>query len=534
MILTASLLLILIVTALTVAALAKRFEVPYSIALVVAGIAFSYVPGMPAVELHPDLVFFLFLPPILAEAAYFTSWRDFVRWRRSILLLAFVLVTVTSAAVAALCVWLIPGMNWATGFVLGAIVSPPDAAAAVSILRGLRLPRRIVQVLEGESLVNDAAALTLYRFAVAAVVSGGFSFRDAMGALAWSTVGGVVIGFAICSAFVAVFQLTRDAEIETIGTFLVAYAAYVAAETVHASGVLATVTTGLYLGWRAPELFSATMRVRALAVWGTVVFLVNALVFLLIGLQLPRILAGLRGYPAEALLGWCAAVALTVIGVRVIWMYPAALLPHMLSKTIREREPRPHWRSITVVAWTGLRGVVSLAAAFALPLETDSGLPFPYRSLVLLLTFAVIVATLLLQGMTLCRLIRWLKLPEDHSSESEQLGARILATERALDRMSELEKAQAAPPAVLARVRGFFEDRLTYLRAQREIEEGVGDRALPEGFQTIAEQRLWWELARTERQTIVALRRERKIGDEAMREIEREIDLLEGRMVPHR
>jgi CPA1 family monovalent cation:H+ antiporter len=522
----------LLLAALLIAVAAKRLDLPYPIALVLAGSALAFLPEFSAFHLDPEIVFYILLPPILFEAAYFTSWRDFWRWRRPILLLAFGLTAATSAAVAALCVYFIPGMNWATGFVLGAIVSPPDAAAATAITRGLRLPRRIVQILEGESLVNDAAGLTLYRFAVAATVSGAFSLSEAALSFLWIAIAGTVIGCALGLAYVRLYPRIKHPEVELISTFLLGYLSYAAAESVHASGVLATVASGLILGWHSPELFTAMTRIRGVAVWQTALFLVNAFVFTAIGLQMPGILRSLSGYPAGALLLWSVIISLGVILTRLAWVFPAAYLPRWLSARIREREPDPTLRAVTVVGWTGLRGVVSLAAAFALPLETNSGLPFPYRSLLLLLTLAVIAATLLLQGLTLRPLICFLRVPEDRSSEEEELHARIHAAEQVLEHLAHAESRNAAPAPILERVRGYYEDRLAEFRSRLAEESGGSPPDRPGEFASLAEQRLWWEAARVERNAILALRRSQSLGDEALHQIERDLDLLEARLIP--
>lgn len=362
----------LLLAAIVIALAAKRLDLPYPIALVLGRLGLSAIPGLPPLAMNPEIVFFLLLPPILSEAAFFTSWRDFLRWKRPILLLAFGLVTVTSKFVAFLCVYLIPGMNWATGFLIGAIVSPPDAAAATNITRGLKLPKRVVQILEGESLVNDASGLTLYRFAVMAIATGGFVWSQAIVSFAWIVVGGLLVGSALGYALVKGFRFLRDPENEVLSTFLVSYLSYFLAEEMHASGVLATVASGLILGWHAPELFNATSRIRGFAVWQTVVFFINAVIFLLIGLQIPVVLEGLGGYPAGLLSWWCAMILIGVIAIRSVWVFPATYLPRMLSRRI---QPHADCRSVSVVAWTGLRGVVSLAAALALPLETERSFP---------------------------------------------------------------------------------------------------------------------------------------------------------------
>lgn len=504
----------ILLASLLIALLAKRLDQPYPIALVLGGVGLAFVPGVPQFALDPNVVFYVLLPPVLFEAAYFTSWRDLMAQRKPVLLLAFGLVAATSAAVAAVCVYLIPGMNWATGMALGAIVSPPDAAAATSITRGLRLPRRIVQILEGESLVNDAAGLTIYRFAVASIVTGSFLWSEASLAFAWIALGGSAIGVALGFGYVWVFPRIKDVEVEILSTFALAYGSYIAAEEVHASGVLSCVCAGLILGRCSPGLFTATGRIRGAAVWSTAIFVCNVVIFALIGLQLPAVLADLEGYPVGMLVGWAAAVSAVVIVVRIVWVYLVS----------------PCRNGLFVVAWTGLRGVVSLAAALALPQETATGLPFPYRSLVVLLTFAVILVTLLLQGLTLRPVIRWLGLPEDRTSEAEQLAARLRAAEAALERLAELE--HAAPGHVVDRVRGFFADRVADVRAQQELESGVEQVDRPEEFQTLAEQRLWYELLGAERRAVIAMRQEKLIGDEAMHEIEHEIDLLEARLSP--
>lgn len=522
----------LLLVALAIALLAKRLDQPYPIALVLGGVGLAFLPGLQTVSLDPQIVFYLLLPPILFEAAYFTSWRDFWKWRRAILMLAFGLVGATSVVVAAICVYLIPGMNWSTGFVLGSIVSPPDAAAATSIMRGLRLPRRVVQVLEGESLVNDAAGLTAYRFAISAVVTGSFSFAQASTAFLWIALGGIAVGLLLGYAYVRLYPRLKDPEVEVLSTFLLCYVSYYIAETVHASGVLATVTAGLVLGWHAPRLFSAMVRIRGSAVWQTAIFLVNVIIFVLIGLQLGSVFENLKDYPLGWLLLWSVAVSAGVIIVRLLWVFPGTYLPRSLSRRIREKEPCPSWQAVTVVGWTGLRGVVSLAAALALPMETAKGLPFPYRSLLLFLTFAVIVSTLVLQGLTLRPIVRLLRIPEDRSSEEEELAARIYATEQVLEKLTELEDQSTASPAILERVRGFYEDRLAEFRAQLEQETGSEIPDRPEQFQSIMEQRIWWEVARVEREAVLTLRRNRTIGDEAMHQIERDIDLLEARIVP--
>lgn len=517
---------LLMIVALGVAILAKRMDQPYPIALVVAGIAIGLLPEAPQIHLDPELVFYILLPPILGEAAYFTDLQEFNRFRRPILLLAFGLVATTSAVVAAIVVWLVPGMSWAAGFTLGAIVSPPDAAAATAITRGLGLPRRVVQILEGESLVNDAAGLTLYRFAVAAAATGAFSYADVLLSFLWTVLGGVGIGFLVGYAYIRIFPYIKDVEGEVLSTFLIGFTSYVLAETVHASGVLSVVTASLILSYHAPRLFSATTRIRGYAVWQSVIFLLNCAIFLLLGYRMPTALATVSHYPLPALLTLVGAVLAGVIIIRLLWVYPGAYLPRLLSRHIREQEQPPHPKAVFVIGWTGLRGIVSLAAVEALPAN------FPHRDLLLVLTFAVILGTLLLQGLTLRPLIKALRLPKEDCTQGELLEARVFAAERGLGRLLELESTAAAPPKVFARVRSFFEDRLFDLRAQLEVLESNEEVQQPEQFQTVAEQRLWWEIARAERAAIGEMRRTHAYSEEALREIESDIDLLEARITP--
>lgn len=521
----------LALAALTIAVSARRRNLPYPIVLLLAGLLLTFIPDFPKFQLEPQVVFYVLLPPILFDAAYRTSWRDFVRWKRPIFMLAFGLVIATSAAVAVICKLLIPGMNWATGFVLGAIVSPPDAAAATAVTRSLKLPRRMVQILEGESLVNDAAALTVFRFAVAAVAGGTFSFGEAVLSFLWLSLAGVGVGAIIGWAFIKVLPRIRDVEAEILATFIVALGTYYAAEAVHASGVLATVTAGLILGWNSPSVLSAAGRLRGAAVWETLIFLINLMIFILIGLQMPFVIQSLSDYPWQWLLFWGAAVSFGIMAVRLAWIFPAAYLPRRFFRHIREREPKPKPAQVFLIGWTGLRGVVSLAAALALPLETGAGLPFPYRNLLLLLTFIAIASTLTVQGLTLRPLVRWLKIPEDRSSEQEELAARAEAVEKALEHLVHLgESGQASGPAY-ERIRNYYVDQLADLWAMQDhsAEQATAE---PSEFTTVQEQKLWWEAARVMREATIDLRRRGKIGDEALHAIERDIDLLEERIVP--
>jgi len=518
-----SIVIALLVVVVAIALLARRLDLPYPIALVVGGAGIAVLPDVPAVALDPELIFVIVLPPVLMEAAYLTSWRDFRANLRAIVLLAVGLVAATAAAVAAVVVWLVPGMSWAAGFVLGAIVSPPDAVAATAIARRLAVPRRAITVLEGESLVNDATGLVLYKFAVAAVVTGGFALGAALLEFLWIAAAGIAVGIAVGHAFVRLFPILRDPLVETISTFLCAYGAYLGAEATGGSGVLAVVAGGLVVGWNAPELFSPSFRLRALSVWETVIFAINGLVFLLIGLQLPAVVSGLAAYDTADVALYAVAVSVVTIVVRLVWVFPAAYIPRALSRRIRARDPYPPWRQLVLIGWTGMRGVVSLAAALALPLVVADQSRFPHRDLIVFLSFVVIVATLVLQGLTLSGLIRVLRITGGDETETERREAERRTIESGLARLAELAVDPGIPALAVGRVREHYESR------SRAMD---GDPVADHPSVEAAVAFVYREAIAAERRALIALRRRRLIGDEAMRLVERDLDLVEARSAP--
>src|SRR5215213_6424652 len=446
--------LLLAVAAL--ATLATRLGVPYPILLVLGGSALGFVPGLPSVELDPELVFLLFLPPLLYVSALFTSWRDFRANIRPISLLAVGLVLMTTFVVGAV-VHTVIGLPWAAAFVLGAIISPTDAIAATTVAQRLGVPRRIVTVLEGESLINDATGIVAYRVAVAAVLTGAFSVWEAGLQFAVGAFGGVAVGFAV--GWLVVWtrrHLSEDPSVQNIVSLLTPFVAYLAAEELphrlweglhelvgvpadlHFSGVLSVVTTGLYLGRKGPYITSSGTRLQGYATWELITFLLNGLIFILIGLQLGSVVESLDEYTAGQLVSYALLTSLTVILVRMIWVFPATYVPRWASRRIRERDPSPSWRSVSIIAWTGMRGVISLAAALPLPFETAAGAPFPGRDLIIFLTFSVILATLVVQGLSLPPLIKALGLEDDHIGEREENKGRIKVANAALRRLDEL------------------------------------------------------------------------------------------------
>src|SRR6266849_5874007 len=386
------LILICLVAVALLALVARKIRVPYPILLTCGGVLLALVPGLPSIQLEPQLVFNLFLPPLLFPAALFTSWRDFRANLRPISLLAIGLVLFTTVSVAYLAHYFM-ALPLAAGFVLGAIISPPDAIAATAIADRLKVPRRIVTILEGEGLVNDATALVAYRFAVVAVVAGSFSLAHASVQFFVVGIGGILVGLAVGWLAEQFHKRVDDAPIEITVSLLTPFVAYLAAERFGFSGVLAVVTAGLYLGMRMPELLSFRTRLRGGPVWEMVEFLLNGFVFILIGLQLPEVVSALSGHsiPVQRLVWYALLISLAVIVIRILWVFPATYLPRLVFKKVCRHDPYPPWRHVTIVAWTGMRGVVSLAAALALPLTLrDSATPFPGRDLILFLTFVVI------------------------------------------------------------------------------------------------------------------------------------------------
>jgi monovalent cation/hydrogen antiporter len=505
--------------------LSRKVLIPYPILLVIGGLAVALVPGLPVIRLDPDLVFFFFLPPLLYPAAIFTPWRDFQFNLRPILLLAVGLVLFTTISVAYLSHYLLPDFPLAAGFVLGAIISPPDAIAATAVAARMRLPRRIITVIEGESLVNDATALVAFRFAIAALATGTFSLNSGAARFVIIAIGGIAVGLVIGWLSFNILKRIDDPPIEITISLLTPFASYLPAEQLHVSGILAVVTTGLYHGWRIPEFTSFRTRLQAGPVWEMIEFLLNGFIFLLIGLQLPEVLRHLSGHPQSQLLWYAAEISLAVIVVRILWVFPATYLPRLLFKSLRQRDPYPSWRNVAVVAWTGMRGVVSLAAALALPFTLDNGRPFPGRELILFLTFVVILVTLVFQGLTLPLLIKWLKVKEDSSDEQEEREARLKANQAALSRLNDLAMSEHVDEATLDRMRAEYEDRIAQLE-----QPGNGGGSPGGGLFSSHYERLAREALKQERRTIIELRNQRIINDEVLRRIQRDLDLAETRL----
>ncbi|QDM25284.1 Na+/H+ antiporter [Tardiphaga sp. vice304] len=509
------LLLMAVIVALDI--VARRLKLPPAAALILGGVCFALIPGAPDVEIDPDLVLVLFLPPLLMSSAWFTSWRDFRADIRIILQLAVGAVFFTTLVVGAVTHWVMPSLPWAVCFALGAIVSPPDAVAAKAVLSSVPLPRRVVVLLEGESLVNDASGLVLFRFAVAAALTGSFSIGEASLSFAWLGIGGIAMGVAFAVVSIFVMKRIRDSDLIIVWTFLNAWMSYIAAEKLGVSGVLSTVACGIILGWKQHEVINAATRTRALAVWGVVVFALESLVFILIGLSLRGILSRLGN--TDALLGLLpatAAIVGTVILARFVWIYLGTYLPRLLLPSLRARDPYPPLAVPFIMGWAGMRGVVSLAIALSLP----EG--FPGRDFILAVTFAVILVTVLLQGTTLAPLARLLVKEDFTLAHGPQLTEAQARARVAAAQLAALEKESLKPDGTHRHPRLIEQYNYRVNAAKRFSEES----------ETLAPHRTDHYNAvlaanaagRTE---LLRMHRSGEIHDSVLHEIERGLDLEE-------
>lgn len=518
--------LFLLACVIALAAISKRSRIPYPTMLVLAGLAIALIPGLPTVRIDPQIVFLVFLPPILYSAAWNTWWHDFRRNIRSISLLAMGLTLVTAAGVAVVAHAVIPGMSWATAFVLGAIVSPPDASAATAICRTLGVSRRIVTLIEGESLVNDSVGLIAYRFAVAAVVTGQFSFGQAAGQLLLGIVGGIAVGIGAGFLISLLHKRIKDPTITTTLSLLAPYIAYLPAESIQVSGVLATVAAGLFVSRESPRLFTPQSRLEIIHVWDVLVMTLNGLAFVIIGLQLVDATRAMASYRETTLLWFGLAIVGTTILIRVIWVFPMSSLANRMLAKGSGTLP---WQARSIVAWTGMRGIVSLSAAMAIPMTVaplDPGSPagaFPHRDLIVLLTFAVIFATLVLQSLTLPAMIRSFGPVVADDNQHEELVARLLAASAALKKLEETAAHHQHGDPALERVCAEYTQRVE--SAAKEV-SGAADhtkgRASPEdSFRRLA--------ISEQRKAIVELRNRGELTEEVFRSIERDLDLDESR-----
>jgi CPA1 family monovalent cation:H+ antiporter len=492
----------------------RRAGLPYPIALVLGGGALGFVPKLPQLQFDPQYLLVLVLPPILYQAALLTSWRDFKANLRPIALLAIGLVIVTMLVVAATVRFLVPEIPWAVAFALGAIVSPPDAVAATAILSKLNMPRRIVTVLEGESLVNDASGLVLYKFAVAAALSGAFSLFDASVQFVLVAIGGIAIGMLLAGVFVVIHRFLGDPFTEVLVSLSVPYLAYVAAESVHVSGVLAVVAAGLLRGRYSPRMVSAEMRILARSVWNLLVFMLNSLIFILIGLQISGIVSRLEGFTGWELAAAGLAVSMVAILVRFGWVYFAEYLPAWLGRLFGVKAARPLPGEAFIASWCGMRGIVSLAAALALPPDLE------YREFLIFLTFVVILVTLVMQGLTLAPLIRRLKLGTDHSARDEHRLARVAMGKAALAAVDRAAGEGGVLPDVIERIRAEFGERVAVASPLAQLSDSSHAHAT----------RLRLAAVRAERDELIRLWQDGTISDEVLHQLEEQLDYEESRL----
>jgi CPA1 family monovalent cation:H+ antiporter len=515
--------------------LSQKLRISYPIFLVVAGLGLSFIPGLPRIIIDPDLIFLIFLPPLLYQAAWETSWKDFWRWKRPILLLAFGLVFFTSTIVAYVSQAMIPGFTLPLGFLLGGIISPPDAVAATSVLKGIKVPRRVTSILEGESLINDASSLIVFRFALAAVVSGTFSAHQAATSFLLVSTMGLIVGVVVAYGFYLIHRyLPTTPSINTVLTFIAPYVMYLLAEEFHFSGVLAVVSGGLLLSHLSHRVFDADTRLQANSVWASVGFVLNGLVFILIGLELPVAVEGLGSYSLQQAIAYGGAISLIIILIRLLWMYPAAFVPRWLSHGIRTNETSPGWQGPLIIGWAGMRGVVSLASALSVPLLLSNGQAFPQRNLILFITFVVILVTLVFQGLTLPFIIRLTgvaEIEESMPTDMQEAGIRLRLRHVALAHMdqhyvrdmqqNELIKALQQRMQAEAQRTGNLLEALDYDETKRQ--------ALQRYHQVLL------DVLRVQREELFVLRHEAVFDEEMLRHQEAQLDLDEAKIshMPH-
>lgn len=520
---------------ISLTAIVNKRKLPFPVILVFAGLIIGFIPQLPNLELDPDVVFVIMLPPLLYDAASKTSWLEFKTSIRPISALAITLVFFTTGAVAITAYYLIPGFTWPLAFVLGAVISPPDAVAASGIIKGLGLNKKVITILEGESLVNDASALIAYRYAVLAVTTGTFVFWQAGVQFLLVSVVGIVIGFVTGFLFVLAHKkIENNPLVETSLTLLAPFVAYLAAEHFHMSGVLAVVTAGLVISRKSPEIFASQARMRTRVVWDTIIFLLNGFIFILIGLQLPSIIKDLGRYPFATILGYGLIISLVTIIVRIIWVFGGAYWLSFFQKNKMhgatagyEADSRNTWKNVMVVAWTGTRGVISLAAALALPLALDDGSAFPKRSSIIFLAFVVIFVTLVVQGLTLPFLVRWLKInPEDNTDEEERELQLYLASstlhfiEHEFPVQGDTRLQQQLKNKYEQQVRKLTKEIQLHKRAKYfnyEVKPAEPDNLLSAKV----------EINKFQRELLIRLHKDGEFSDEVIRQVEREIDIDE-------
>ncbi|RKO71988.1 Na+/H+ antiporter [Sphingobacterium puteale] len=511
--------LVLLITMLIM--LAKKIQVAYPVLLVVAGLLISFIPGVPPIKIEPELIFIIFLPPLLYEAAWSTSWKELWRWRRIIFSFAFVVVFFTALSVAIFANYFIPGFSLALGFLLGGIVSPPDAVSAGAILKFVKVPKRLASILEGESLLNDASSLIIFRFAMIAAATGQFVWYEAAGNFVWMCVGGVGIGISMAYIFLKMHKiLPTDPNTDILLTFIAPFSMYLVTEEFHASGVLAVVSGGLFLSYRSHDFLSSASRIRTVTVWESFCFLLNGIVFMLIGLDLPEIVNGLGDTDIYTAIGYGLAVTAVLIIVRILAGYAAVITTLIMRNFITVADAQsPGWKTPMIIGWTGMRGVVSLAAALSIPLTLADGTPFPQRNLILFITFVTILLTLLVQGLTLPFLLKKFPLVDRD----------FVRTEKEIDYEIQNKLAQVA----VDKIRQDYADKIdSFPTLKDQLQKYENQLMSSEIIINYAEYRkIYIDILETQRIWLINKNREELLLDEEIiRKHLRLLDLQEERM----
>jgi CPA1 family monovalent cation:H+ antiporter len=520
----------LLLVILLLVMVAQQLKISYPIILVLGGLGLSFVPGVPDISIDPELIFLIFLPPLLYDAAWNTSWKEFWKRRRIITSFAFVVVLLTSCVIAYISSSIIPGFTLALGFLLGGIISPPDAVSATTVLKDVKVPKRIVSIIEGESLLNDASSLIVYRFALAAVVTGTFTFQEAATNFFIVITMGIVMGLAVALAFYAILRwLPTTPSIDIVLTFIAPYVMYITAEELRFSGVLAVVSGGLFMANRSHVILSHLSRIQGINVWATVGFVLNGIVFMLIGLELPVIVGQLGGIALHEAIWYSAIITLVVILTRIACSLGAAVFTRLINKVITTEDDNPGWKGPLIFGWAGMRGVVSLAAALSIPLYIGNGYPFPQRNLILFITFVVILATLVLQGMTLPWLIRWLKLEAEDaplSDHAQEIIIRKKLTNTALELLDQRYKEEVQTNDLLQQLRNGLESEHRFLASYVESKDkGTDRRHTISRYRIISE-----ELLKQQRLMLKKINRKAEFDDDIIRKYSSQLDLVEERL----
>ncbi|MGX5685358.1 Na+/H+ antiporter [Chryseobacterium cucumeris] len=508
----------------------QKLKVAYPIFLVIAGLLISFVPGMPRIEIEPDLVFLIFLPPILFEAAWFTSWQDFHKWRKQIFSMAFGLVFLTSIVVAYLSSSIIPGLTVAMGFLLGGVNSPPDAVAATSVLKHMKIPKKITNILEGESLINDASSLIVFKFALAAVISGQFIWRDAVQDFFTMAIGGIAVGVAVGFLFGALLKvIPTNSNIDTIITLIVPYIMYVGAEHFHFSGVLAVVAGGLLMSYNSHCYLSHTSRIQSGNVWSVLIFLMNTIIFILIGLELPIVVEGMKEYTISEGIFYSVVIGGAIIGTRILYSYALMYFPRICSKELRLKVPKPDWREPFIISFAAMRGVVSLAAALSIPAFLPNGEAFPHRNIILFVTFVIILITLVGQGLLLAPILKLLNIQDAGSELPEEKQEVILMRklkETALHKLDKDFSELAVTNSLVRHQKHKLENEMMLMADKAQCMASTGD------YVTAINQNkdVLRQIIQAQRNELHRMKREKIFDDHVMRTIEMQLDFDEAKI----